>query len=128
LQNAFKSYVRARDYCSTPKHIIIMCLNVIKTALEMSNTLHVQNYVAKAEQTPEVAVSAQWKLQLLKLAIIRWTRHHVHLSHHVSSSEEEKAPPGHYEGHTSRSILDGSCSGLCLAGQRCCISSLRCYL
>jgi hypothetical protein len=30
MQNAFKSYVRMRDYCSTPEQIIAMCLAVIK--------------------------------------------------------------------------------------------------
>jgi hypothetical protein len=45
-------------------------------------------------------------LVVVELAIIRWTRHHVHIAHHVSSSEEDKAPPGHYKTHTSRSILD----------------------
>jgi hypothetical protein len=30
----------------------------------------------------------------------------VHNAHHVSSTAEEKAPPGHYREHTSRSILD----------------------
>jgi hypothetical protein len=42
----------------------------------------------------------------VELAIRRWTRHHVHNAHHVSSTAEEKAPPGHYKEHTSRSILD----------------------
>jgi COP9 signalosome complex subunit 1 len=28
--NALKSYSRARDYCTTPRHVIDMCLNVIK--------------------------------------------------------------------------------------------------
>mmetsp|Transcript_5331 Transcript_5331/g.11649 ORF Transcript_5331/g.11649 Transcript_5331/m.11649 type:complete len:465 (+) Transcript_5331:170-1564(+) len=55
LQNAFKSYVRSRDYCTTSRHIITMCLNVIKVAIEMRNTMHINNYVAKAEQTPDVA-------------------------------------------------------------------------
>jgi hypothetical protein len=42
----------------------------------------------------------------VELAIRRWTRHHVHNAHHVSSTAEEKAPPGHCREHTSRSILD----------------------
>ena len=32
LQNAFKSYVRMRDYCATSKQIIAMCLAVIKAS------------------------------------------------------------------------------------------------
>ena len=57
LQNAFKSYVRTRDYCVTGKHIIQMCLNVIKVSIELGNYVHVNNYISKAEQTPEVQVS-----------------------------------------------------------------------
>ncbi len=33
-----------------------MCLNVVRVAIEMNNWMHVQNYVAKAEQTPDVGV------------------------------------------------------------------------
>ncbi len=33
-----------------------MCLNVVRTAIEMNNFMHVQNYVSKAEQTPDVQV------------------------------------------------------------------------
>lgn len=54
LQNAFKCYVRTRDYCATSRHIVSMCLNVIKVSIETGGYMHVQNYVAKAEQTPEV--------------------------------------------------------------------------
>ena len=56
LQNAFKSYVRTRDYCTTGKHVIQMCLNVIKVSIELGNYVHVNNYISKAEQTPEVQV------------------------------------------------------------------------
>jgi hypothetical protein len=41
----------------------------------------------------------------VELAIKRWTRHHVHNAHHISSSEEEKAPPGRYKGVTSHPPL-----------------------
>eukprot|EP00891_Asterochloris_glomerata_P009379 jgi/Astpho2/9379/e_gw1.00145.49.1_t len=54
LQGAFKSYVRARDYCTTGKHLIQMCLNVIRASVEMNNYVHVNNYVQKAESTPDV--------------------------------------------------------------------------
>lgn len=54
LADAFKSYVRTRDYCTTSKHIIQMCLNVILVSIEMGQFMHVTNYVSKAEQTPEV--------------------------------------------------------------------------
>ncbi|KAJ7544309.1 hypothetical protein O6H91_09G073400 [Diphasiastrum complanatum] len=54
LQQAFKCYVRTRDYCTTSKHIIAMCLNVILVSIELGHFVHVSNYVSKAEQTPDV--------------------------------------------------------------------------
>lgn len=53
LGDAFKNYVRTRDYCTTSKHIIQMCLNVILVSIELGQFMHVSNYVSKAEQTPE---------------------------------------------------------------------------
>eukprot|EP01115_Flamella_aegyptia_P009103 TRINITY_DN3851_c0_g1_i2.p1 TRINITY_DN3851_c0_g1~~TRINITY_DN3851_c0_g1_i2.p1 ORF type:complete len:317 (-),score=105.72 TRINITY_DN3851_c0_g1_i2:149-1099(-) len=55
LNSALKCYVRTRDYCTTSKHIIQMCMNVIKVSIEMGNYAHVVNYVAKAEQTPDLS-------------------------------------------------------------------------
>lgn len=53
LGDAFKSYVRTRDYCTTSKHIISMCMNAILVSIEMGQFTHVTSYVSKAEQTPE---------------------------------------------------------------------------
>ncbi|XAR63100.1 hypothetical protein NMG60_11022924 [Bertholletia excelsa] len=53
LGDAFKSYVRARDYCTTSKHIIHMCLNAILVSIEMGQFTHVSSYVSKAEQNPD---------------------------------------------------------------------------
>lgn len=55
LQSAFKSYVRTRDYCTTSKHVINMCLAVIKCAIEIGNYVHVNSYVAKGEQSVEAS-------------------------------------------------------------------------
>lgn len=55
LSSALKCYLRTRDYCTTSKHIIQMCLNVIKVAIEMGNFAHVSNYVTKAQQTPDLS-------------------------------------------------------------------------
>ncbi|KAG2424834.1 hypothetical protein HXX76_014255 [Chlamydomonas incerta] len=55
LQMAFKCYVRTRDYCTTSRHVVAMCLAVIRTALELGNFVHVANYVGKAEATPDVS-------------------------------------------------------------------------
>ncbi|GAX78667.1 hypothetical protein CEUSTIGMA_g6105.t1 [Chlamydomonas eustigma] len=54
LQGAFKCFVRSRDYCTTSRHVVSMCLSSIRVAVEMANWMHVQNYVAKAEQSPDV--------------------------------------------------------------------------
>ena len=56
MQNAFKCYLRTRDYCTTSKHILTMCLNVICVSLAMGNYLNVSNYVQKAETTPDLSV------------------------------------------------------------------------
>lgn len=37
LSNALKCYSRARDYCTSAKHVINMCLNVIKVSLLTSS-------------------------------------------------------------------------------------------
>lgn len=50
LQQAFKCYARTRDYCTTSKHIIAMCLNVILVSIELGQFVHVLNYVQKAEK------------------------------------------------------------------------------
>ncbi|XP_052147725.1 COP9 signalosome complex subunit 1 [Oryza glaberrima] len=53
LSDAFKSYIRTRDYCTTSKHIVQMCMNVILVSIELGQFPHVSNYVSKAEQTPD---------------------------------------------------------------------------
>ncbi|RWR80770.1 COP9 signalosome complex subunit 1 [Cinnamomum micranthum f. kanehirae] len=54
LADAFKSFARTRDYCTTSKHIIQMCLNAILVSIEMGQFMHVSSYVSKAEQTPDM--------------------------------------------------------------------------
>ncbi|KAK4751680.1 hypothetical protein SAY87_020478 [Trapa incisa] len=53
LGDAFKSFVRTRDYCTTSKHIISMCMNAILVSIEMGQFTHATSYVSKAEQTPD---------------------------------------------------------------------------
>ncbi|EEB17531.1 COP9 signalosome complex subunit, putative [Pediculus humanus corporis] len=53
LPNALKCYSRARDYCTSGKHIVNMCLNVIKVSVYLQNWSHVLSYVSKAEATPD---------------------------------------------------------------------------
>ena len=47
--------MRSRDYCTTAKHVINMCLSVIRCSVELGNFVHVNTYVAKGEQSPETA-------------------------------------------------------------------------
>ncbi|PHT96547.1 COP9 signalosome complex subunit 1 [Capsicum chinense] len=53
LSNALKCYSRARDYCTSGKHVVNMCLNVIKVSVYLQNWTHVLNFVNKAESTPD---------------------------------------------------------------------------
>ncbi|XP_037043961.1 COP9 signalosome complex subunit 1b [Bradysia coprophila] len=53
LPNALKCYSRARDYCTSGKHIVNMCLNVIKVSIFLETWSHVSSYVAKAVGTPD---------------------------------------------------------------------------
>jgi COP9 signalosome complex subunit 1 len=55
LTNALKCYSRSRDYCTSGKHIVNMCLNVIKVSVLLGNWSHVLNYVNKAESSPELS-------------------------------------------------------------------------
>ncbi|XP_075501069.1 COP9 signalosome complex subunit 1-like [Primulina tabacum] len=55
LGEAFKNYVRTRDYCTTSKHIIHMCLNAILVGIEMGQFTHVTSYVSKAEQSQDTS-------------------------------------------------------------------------
>ncbi|XP_046855833.1 COP9 signalosome complex subunit 1-like isoform X2 [Xenia sp. Carnegie-2017] len=54
LNNALKCYSKSRDYCSMPKHVISMCLNVIKVSVLLKNWAHVLNIVNKAESSVEL--------------------------------------------------------------------------
>ncbi|CAF2671394.1 unnamed protein product [Rotaria sp. Silwood2] len=51
--NAVRCYVRSRDYCVTPRHMITMCMNVIKASFYMQNWSNVLSYVSKTEQAIE---------------------------------------------------------------------------
>lgn len=57
LSNALKCYSRARDYCTSGKHVVNMCLNVIKVSVYLQNWSHVLSYVSKAEATPDFSES-----------------------------------------------------------------------
>ncbi|EAA10359.4 COP9 signalosome complex subunit 1b [Anopheles arabiensis] len=61
LSNALKCYSRARDYCTSGKHVVNMCLNVIKVSIYLQNWSHVLSYVSKAEGTAEIAETSKDK-------------------------------------------------------------------
>ena len=48
LKNALTYYMRTRDHCSSPKHVIFMCLSVMAVSLELANFGHVGVYANKA--------------------------------------------------------------------------------
>ncbi|TYZ59285.1 hypothetical protein PybrP1_006561 [[Pythium] brassicae (nom. inval.)] len=64
LPLALKSFAQARDYCTTDKHVIEMCLNVSKVGLHMRNFAHVTNYLTKLE-----AITATQSDPILKTKI-----------------------------------------------------------
>lgn len=47
LVNAFKSYSRMRDFCTAPKHILDMSLQIIRVCIEQGNYMSVQSHIAK---------------------------------------------------------------------------------
>lgn len=49
LGEAFKNYIRTRDYCTTSKHAIHMSLNAILVSIEMGQYPHISTHVSKAE-------------------------------------------------------------------------------
>ena len=53
LPAALKHYVQTRDYCSTSKHIVSMCLNVIRVAIAMGNYDNVRIFIDKTEHVNE---------------------------------------------------------------------------
>jgi len=55
MPNAIKSYTRMRDYCSTPKATVDMCLSIIKVCVNVNNFPHSNNYISKAELTPDLS-------------------------------------------------------------------------
>lgn len=54
LGNALKCYSRARDYCTSGRHVVSMCINVIKVSVYLQNWSHVMSYVNKALATPDL--------------------------------------------------------------------------
>ncbi|KAI5856970.1 26S proteasome subunit RPN7-domain-containing protein [Tricharina praecox] len=56
LPNAFKSYSRMRDFCTAPKHVLDMSLQIIRVCVEQGNYMSVQSHVSKIgnlQRTPD---------------------------------------------------------------------------
>src|SRR2546423_685822 len=49
FHSASKSHQRARDYCTTPKHVTEISLRLIQTAIAQRNWMGVQNQVTKIQ-------------------------------------------------------------------------------
>ena len=49
LNEALKSYLRARDYCTLPKHTFDMCVRVASVSFDLTQYRNVVNYVGKAD-------------------------------------------------------------------------------
>ncbi|XP_003746672.1 COP9 signalosome complex subunit 1 [Galendromus occidentalis] len=53
LNNALRAFARARDYCTSGRHVIDYCLNVTRVSVYLQYWQHIESYVTKAENTPE---------------------------------------------------------------------------
>lgn len=55
LNQALKMYMRARDHCTSSKHIVQLCLNIIKVSVLLGNWQQVLNYYNKAEASMDMS-------------------------------------------------------------------------
>lgn len=55
LTNAFRSYSRMRDFCTSPKHILAMSLLNIRVCIEQRNYVAVQSFVTKIRSLPKTS-------------------------------------------------------------------------
>lgn len=65
LSNAFKSYSRMRDYCTAPKHMLDMSLQIIKVCIEQNNTMTAQSHIVKIKNllnSPEDSATLKPKM------------------------------------------------------------------
>jgi COP9 signalosome complex subunit 1 len=51
LSEAMKSYMRSRDFCTMPRHVIEMCLNVIVVSIDLKQFFNVTNFASKVADT-----------------------------------------------------------------------------
>ncbi|XP_011093171.1 COP9 signalosome complex subunit 1 isoform X2 [Sesamum indicum] len=53
LEEAFKSYIRTHEYCTTSAHIVHMCLNAILVSIEMGHFFNISSYFCMAWQNQD---------------------------------------------------------------------------
>ncbi|KAJ1565529.1 cop9 signalosome complex subunit, partial [Nowakowskiella sp. JEL0078] len=54
LSKSLKYYTQSRDFSSSSKHLVEMCLNVIKVSIELGNFTHAQSFIVKAESITDI--------------------------------------------------------------------------
>ncbi|KAI2809698.1 hypothetical protein RDWZM_003104 [Blomia tropicalis] len=68
LGNALKCFSRSRDYCMGEQQMLNICLNVIKISIYQRNWLHVNSFICKAENSPEMQTNSAAKTKINCLA------------------------------------------------------------
>lgn len=123
LTDALKCYSRSRDYCTSGKHVLGMCLNVIKVSIQLQNWAHVFTYVAKAEATPEysptgpIGTKMSCAAGLADLANSRYKR----AAKHFLSSNFDHFDQGYLNPATFQSTPRSEAS-TSLSGNQCAVS------
>jgi len=71
LQEALKTYSRTRDFCSTPKHNIETCFNVIATSIIINNYQCIPSQLSRAESfaANDVVTKSKCKIISALLAV-----------------------------------------------------------
>ncbi len=69
LKTALSYHLKNRDYCTTRKHVLDMCLNIISVALYLSNYPLVQSQAVKGQHVPSVQDEALGNLDRGKLDV-----------------------------------------------------------
>ena len=69
LKTALSYHLKNRDYCTTRKHVLDMCLNIISVALYLSNYPLVQSQAIKGQHVPSIQDEALGNLDRGKLDV-----------------------------------------------------------
>ncbi|KAI8069194.1 26S proteasome subunit RPN7-domain-containing protein [Gongronella butleri] len=54
MNDAFRHYSKTREFCTTSKHMVDLCFNMIKVHVESEQYHHLASYVARAEVIPQL--------------------------------------------------------------------------